>query len=120
MSSWLNAAATANLVLTVGAAPAEEKAARAQTAAGKPISGVDRSYMDPTVSPCKDFYAYANGAFEKVPIPGEYAAYGVNQEIDERNQAVLKEVLENSARAEFSRISLRMAKLRSSISWFTP
>ena len=54
--------------------------------------------MDLTVSPCKDFYAYANGAFEKVPIPGEYAAYGVNQEIDERNFAVLKEILETSAR----------------------
>ena len=54
--------------------------------------------MDPTVSPCKDFYAYANGAFGKVPIPGEYAAYGVNQEIDERNFAILKEILENSAR----------------------
>ena len=54
--------------------------------------------MDPTVSPCKDFYAYANGAFDKVPIPGEYAAYGVNQEIDERNFAILKEILEESAR----------------------
>src|SRR5208282_6231499 len=68
-------------------------------AAVKPISGVDRSYMDLTVSPCKDFYAYANGAFEKVPIPGEYAAYGVNQEIDNRNFAILKEILEKSARS---------------------
>ena len=82
------------LVVAAVAAQAEEKAARTE----KPITGVDRSYMDLTVSPCKDFYAYANGAFEKVPIPGEYAAYGVNQEIDERNFAILKEILENSAR----------------------
>jgi predicted metalloendopeptidase len=54
--------------------------------------------MDPTISPCKDFYGYANGAFEKVPIPGEYAAYGVNQEIDNRNLAILEAILENSAR----------------------
>ena len=54
--------------------------------------------MDLTVSPCKDFYAYANGTFDKVPISGEYAAYGVNQEIDERNFAILKEILEHSAR----------------------
>jgi putative endopeptidase len=91
--SWFNTA-TAILVVTAGMAQAEEKDARTQT----PITGVDRSYMDLTVSPCKDFYAYANGAFEKVPIPGEYAAYGVNQEIDERNFAILKEILENSAR----------------------
>ena len=91
--SWLNTAAVV-LVVTVGPAQAEEKDPRTNTS----ISGVDRSYMDLTVSPCKDFYAYANGAFDKVPIPGEYAAYGVNQEIDERNFAVLKEILEHSAR----------------------
>lgn len=122
--SWLNTAVVI-LVVTAGAAQAEEKAAGTRTPqtgavqgeiqlenkaahgqragkptiAAKPITGVDRSHMDPTVSPCKDFYAYANGAFEKVPIPGEYAAYGVNQEIDDRNFAILKEILDNSARA---------------------
>ncbi len=105
--SWLTTAAVVLVVmlgatrngtqnLTCNAAQAEEKAApQAKT----PILGVDRSYMDLNVSPCKDFYAYANGAFDKVPIPGEYAAYGVNQEIDERNNAVLKEILENAARS---------------------
>jgi len=91
---WLKTAAVI-LAVTAGAAQAEEKAATSKM----PIGGVDRSYMDLTVSPCKDFYAYANGAFEKVPIPGEYAAYGVNQEIDERNFAILKQILEDSARA---------------------
>jgi predicted metalloendopeptidase len=54
--------------------------------------------MDLSVSPCKEFYDYANGAFAKVAIPGEYSAYGVNQEIDERNFAVLKSILEEAAR----------------------
>ena len=94
MSRHLRLSTVAAILLAAaGAAHAVEK-----TAAARPAVSVDRSYMDPSVSPCKDFYAYANGAFEKVPIPGEYAAYGVNQEIDDRNFAILKESLESAAR----------------------
>ncbi len=95
--SWFHAVVVI-LIATAGAVRAEDAAS---TPAGvkKPISGVDRSYMDPAVSPCTDLYDYANGAFAKTPIPGEYAAYGVNQEIDERNFAVLKTILEESAHA---------------------
>jgi predicted metalloendopeptidase len=82
-----------------GAARAEDVTEKSAQAA-KPILGVDRSYMDLAVSPCKNLYDYANGAFAKVPIPGEYAAYGVNQEIDERNYAILKAILEDAARAD--------------------
>ncbi len=64
----------------------------------RPIVGVDRAYLDPAVPPCRDFYAYANGAFDHVAIPGEYAAYGVNQEIDERTFATLKDILEHAAK----------------------
>ncbi len=100
--SWFNRAAVV-LCLTVvaaqGNAQDHNKAVQRPPTGKAAISAVDRSYMDPGVSPCKDFYAYANGAFEKVPIPGEYAAYGVNQEIDERNFAILKGILESSARS---------------------
>lgn len=61
------------------------------------VVGVDKAYMAPVAPPCEDFYRYANGAYDKVAIPGAYAAYGVNQEIDERNWAILKQILESAA-----------------------
>jgi len=70
----------------------------AQAPAPRKIQGVDPSYLNPSVSACQDFYGFANGAFDKVAIPGEFPSYGVNQEIDERNYAILKAILERSAR----------------------
>jgi predicted metalloendopeptidase len=63
------------------------------------IAAVDRAYMDPSVPPCRDFYDYANGAFNRVPIPADYSAFGVAQEIDGRNHTILKDILESAARS---------------------
>ena len=41
--------------------------------------------MDLTVSPCKDFYAYANALDKVRRSPVSTPLYGVNQEIDNRN-----------------------------------
>jgi len=65
----------------------------------RPVTGVDPAYMNRAETPCVDFYAYANGSYDKVAIPGAYAAYGVNQEIDDRNWAILRDILESSAKA---------------------
>ncbi len=73
-------------------------AAFAATEPAHPITGVDRAYINSAVSPCQNFYDYANGAFNSVAIPGEYSSWGVNQEIDERNYVILKSILETSAR----------------------
>jgi predicted metalloendopeptidase len=84
-SAWLALALVAPLAAETPAAP-------------RPILGVDPAYIHAATSPCRDFYGYANGVFDQVAIPGEYASYGVNQEIDERNYAILKGILEASAR----------------------
>ncbi len=66
--------------------------------APRPVLGVDTAYLNRTAVPCVDFYGFANGGYDKVPIPGAYAAYGVNQEIDDRNWVILRDILESSAK----------------------
>jgi putative endopeptidase len=64
------------------------------------VPGVDLALMDRTVLPAVDFYRYANGAFDKQPIPPERTYCGVNLEIDNRNRAILKDILEACAKDE--------------------
>lgn len=61
--------------------------------------GFNPKNMDTTIRPCDDFFRYALGTWEKnTVIPAEYAAYGVDQEIEERSFAILKEILEGAAK----------------------
>ncbi|BDU73058.1 M13 family metallopeptidase [Mesoterricola silvestris] len=60
--------------------------------------GIDAGFMDRAAAPASDFYRFANGAFDRQPIPPERSSSGVNLEIDNRNRAILKEILEACAR----------------------
>ena len=60
--------------------------------------GLDPKNIDTTVSPCENFYQYANGTWLKNnPIPPQYANWGVANEINERNNTLLHKILEDAA-----------------------
>jgi predicted metalloendopeptidase len=64
-----------------------------------PDHGVNPANLDRTCAPCKDFNQFANGAWEaKNPIPPAYPSWGVDNEVTERNRAILHQILEDAAK----------------------
>ena len=91
------------VALALAAAPAR---------AATPRSGVNLAHMDTTVSPCDDFYRYANGRWmDSTEIPAAYAAIGSGREMFDRNQEVLRAVLERAAAGAASESDATRRKL---------
>lgn len=58
--------------------------------------GVDRVCMDESVSPADDFYAYASGGWIAAhPLTGEYARYGLFDDLREKNRLQLRELVDS-------------------------
>lgn len=61
--------------------------------------GLDRHNLDTAISPCQDFFQYANGTWLKEnPVPAAYSSWSVDDEMRERNNTMLKEILETAAK----------------------
>jgi putative endopeptidase len=60
--------------------------------------GLDAANMDPAAGACSDFFQYADGGWLKSnPIPPAYSRWSLDDEINERNLLILKNILENAA-----------------------
>ena len=57
-------------------------------------SGINREFLDTTVSPREDFYQYACGGWMKLhPLTAEYSRYGTFDKLGEDNQEQLKTLI---------------------------
>lgn len=61
-------------------------------------NAIDLANVDSTVSPCTDFFQFANGGWlKKNPIPASESKWGSFNELDNKNNIILKEILEGAA-----------------------
>jgi len=78
-------------------------AALALLAAGGAVAategkGIDPANFDRAVAPCDDFYRFANGTWmANNPIPADRSSWGAFNELQDRNQKLLHEILEATA-----------------------
>jgi endothelin-converting enzyme/putative endopeptidase len=66
-------------------------------------SGIDLTALDKTANPCSDFYQFACGGWmAKHPIPADQPIYGRFEELQDRNNEILRDILEGASKARAS------------------
>ncbi|HEX6746596.1 MAG TPA: M13 family metallopeptidase [Longimicrobium sp.] len=89
------------LVLALAAAPvlgAAAAAAQNPAAELKPLKVVDAAMIDTSARACTNFFQFATGAWLKNDsIPAAYSSSGVGRDMQDRNELVVRAVLEDAA-----------------------
>jgi putative endopeptidase len=63
-----------------------------------PLRVVESRWIDTTADACRDFFQYANGAWlAHDTIPAAYSSSGVTRDMSDRNELVVRTVLEDAA-----------------------
>jgi putative endopeptidase len=89
-SSSTTSTTTTNPAPTASAPPAAEPEVQGRSIA---VADIDRS-----VAPCDDFFQFAGGAWLKAnPIPGYASSWGPRNLLQDRNQALMRRILEAAA-----------------------
>src|ERR1700730_12656780 len=96
-------AAPAAAALVLGASPAPQPKASPSPAPSKPsgapaVKTLDVAGMDASAQACTDFYQYADGKWRaSTPIPSDRPRGGTFDELRQRNQNDLRDILERLA-----------------------
>ena len=63
-----------------------------------PLRVVEPRWIDTTAAACTDFFQYSNGAWlARDTIPAAYSSSGVTRDMSDRNELVVRSVLEDAA-----------------------
>jgi putative endopeptidase len=93
------------LALALAASALAAPGARAQQPATglAPLKVVDPSMIDTSANACTNFFQYATGAWlKRDTIPAAYSSSGVGRDMQDRNELVVRSVLEDAARRRAS------------------